>query len=245
MSLQFRPFYFLTLIFLTNDCTIQHGIIHKVQDGETVLEISHLYDAEVEDVLKANPAIESNELKEGDRILIPSGLMASPKRLKVEKDLELTYNPPPEPEPAPVPIQKKTPRPKKPARPKYTKKVQLALAWPAKGKILSPFGLRHNKMHNGIDVQVSQGSTIQPALEGDVAYVGNGLAGYGDLVILRHDNNFFSVYAYLGKIKVKKGDHVQPGSVLATSTQKGGISFYHFEIRQGKRALNPMNFLSK
>ena len=103
--------------------------------------------------------------------------------------------------------------------------------------------MRNEKMHNGIDIRVEKDPGVYASAPGDVAYVGNEVEGYGNLVILRHGRKTFSIYAYLGEIFVKKDQKVETGHKLAQVVgEKGG--FFHFEIRRAKQALDPSRLLA-
>ena len=119
----------------------------------------------------------------------------------------------------------------------------LRFLWPAKGKVISTYGKKDQKMHNGIDIRTSPGGDVRASEVGTVVFSGNELAGYGNLVILRHRPKIYSVYAYLSKIIVKKGDTVTQGQVIAKVGSSASDSFFHFEIRNGKQALDPMKHL--
>ena len=99
-------------------------------------------------------------------------------------------------------------------------------------------------MHNGIDIKVAPDSPIRAAADGEVAYRGREIAGYGDLLILKH-GRLFTVYAYLGPISAIKGDQVKAGQVIARALSGSRSSFIHFEIRQGRTALDPLKYLSR
>jgi murein DD-endopeptidase MepM/ murein hydrolase activator NlpD len=91
-----------------------------------------------------------------------------------------------------------------------------------------------------------EGTPIKAAENGIVAYAGNELKGYGNLVLVRHDNGFVSAYANNSELKVKKGDNVKRGQVIAASGQTGNVSSpqLHFELRKGSTPVDPMGFLS-
>ena len=118
--------------------------------------------------------------------------------------------------------------------------------WPARGHILKSFGEKGGEKSDGINIALPEGTPIKAAENGVVAYAGNELKGYGNLVLVRHDNGFVSAYANNSELKVKKGDSVKRGQVIAASGQTGNVSSpqLHFELRRGSTPVDPMGFLS-
>ena len=118
--------------------------------------------------------------------------------------------------------------------------------WPVKGTIVSKFGAVGKGVNNdGINIRAAKGTTVKAADEGVVAYSGNGLKGYGNLVLIKHDDGWITAYAHNDKLFVKKGQKVRKGEKIATVGNTGGVnsSQLHFETRAGKTALNPLNYL--
>ncbi len=123
---------------------------------------------------------------------------------------------------------------------------QLALRWPLHGKIISGFGPKENGLKNeGINIAVPEGTNIQAAEGGVVAYAGNELKGYGNLVLIRHEGGYVTAYAHAAKLLVKKGDIVKRGTIIAVAGQTGAVQSpqLHFEVRKGATALDPQKFL--
>jgi murein DD-endopeptidase MepM/ murein hydrolase activator NlpD len=119
--------------------------------------------------------------------------------------------------------------------------------WPVKGRVISDFGTRPDGGHNdGIDVAVPQGTSVKAAENGVVAYAGNELKGYGNLVLIRHANNWVSAYAHNEEIMVKRGDKVRRGQIIAKAGATGAVSqpLVHFELRKGSRPVDPTKYMS-
>jgi len=119
--------------------------------------------------------------------------------------------------------------------------------WPVKGRVIADFGARPDGGHNdGIDVAVPQGTLVKAAENGVVAYAGNELKGYGNLVLVRHANNWVSAYANNQEILVKRGDKVRRGQVIAKAGATGAVSQpqVHFELRKGSRPVDPTKYMS-
>jgi murein DD-endopeptidase MepM/ murein hydrolase activator NlpD len=119
--------------------------------------------------------------------------------------------------------------------------------WPVKGRVVADFGARPDGGHNdGIDVAVPQGTSVKAAENGVVAYAGNELKGYGNLVLVRHANNWVSAYANNEEILVKRGDKVRRGQIIAKAGATGSVSQpqVHFELRKGSRPVDPTKYMS-
>lgn len=113
-------------------------------------------------------------------------------------------------------------------------------SWPVKGTLLHSY-TRSNK---GIDIAGRFGQPVVAASSGRVVYAGGGLRGYGQLVILKHDNQYLSVYAYNSRLFVEEGDWVRRGQKIADmGSNQSGTDMLHFEIRRQGIPINPMNIL--
>jgi murein DD-endopeptidase MepM/ murein hydrolase activator NlpD len=122
------------------------------------------------------------------------------------------------------------------------------LRWPTTGRIVASFGGRPDGTHNdGINIAVPLGTDVHAAEAGVVAYAGNELKGYGNLVLLRHDNGWVTAYAHNDELLVKRGDKVKRGQVIAKAGKTGSVDRpqLHFELRQGSRPVDPIPYLEK
>lgn len=121
------------------------------------------------------------------------------------------------------------------------------LRWPIRGKIVSGFGPRSDGTHNdGINIAAPVGADVHAAEAGVVAYAGDELKGYGNLILLRHDNGWVTAYAHADEILVKRGDRVKRGQVVAKAGRTGQVDQpqLHFELRQGQKPVDPRPFLA-
>jgi murein DD-endopeptidase MepM/ murein hydrolase activator NlpD len=119
--------------------------------------------------------------------------------------------------------------------------------WPVTGHVIEAFGARSNGTTNdGINLAVPEGTPIRAAEDGVVAYSGNELKGYGNLVLIRHADNYVSAYANASELLVKRGDSVRRGQVIARSGQTGNVTSpqLHFEIRKGSTPVDPRKLLA-
>ena len=118
--------------------------------------------------------------------------------------------------------------------------------WPVRGKIISAYGPKEGGLYNdGINIAAPKGAPVKSAGDGIVAYVGNDLKTYGNLVLIRHDNGMMTAYAHLGAIKVKKNMSVRRGQTVGSVGSTGTVkaSQLHLEIRQGSKTYDPQKYL--
>ncbi|MBX9977930.1 MAG: M23 family metallopeptidase [Alphaproteobacteria bacterium] len=133
-------------------------------------------------------------------------------------------------------------QPQKPAAPASTGQLQ----WPVQGQVIKSFGVDQKGQRNdGINIAVPAGTAVKAVDNGVVAHVGNQHRGFGNLVLVKHAGGKISVYGHLKEASVKVGDSITVGQQVGTAGTSGGVSEpqVHFELRQGKTALNPVDHL--
>ncbi len=116
--------------------------------------------------------------------------------------------------------------------------------WPVRGTVISGFGMRDGNRHDGVDIKAGSGTPIHAASDGEVVYGGH-LRGYGNLMIIRHADRYYTTYAHNQKNLVAVGRHVKAGEVIALvgSTGRATGPHLHFEVRLGATARNPLFFM--
>ena len=203
---------------------------------------------------RANHLQTSSRLSVGDRLTIPYG----------GNDVASAYpaSAPQAAQERPAPLQKvaslaavhtanvaKEDQPQKPDAAVKTAEPNGAMPsfrWPVRGRVIAGFGSKPNGTQNdGINMAVPEGTPIKAADDGVVAYAGNELKGYGNLVLIRHANGFVSAYAHASEIMVKRGDTIKRGQVIAHAGQTGNVTSpqLHFEIRKGSTPVDPTQYL--
>jgi len=243
--------------------------VHVVARGETLMSISRRYHKHLREIAAANKIAADTRLKIGDRIVIPGVSVAPPQPAPV-----LAAAPKPHPphvvQPqriAQAPTPAPAPAPKVVAQPETTSSANLAAAgaqataeasvgaggaagpafrWPVRGRVITGFGPKPNgQQSDGIDLAVPEGTAVHAAEDGVVAYAGNELKGYGNLILIRHANGFVTAYAHASEILVKRNDTVHRGQVIAKSGQTGSVTSpqLHFEIRRGSAPVDPTQYL--
>ena len=124
---------------------------------------------------------------------------------------------------------------------------QVAFLWPLQGTFSSGFEENERKRHQGIDLLSPAGTAVRAAAAGVTLYAGDGIRGYGNMIILRHSDEFVSVYAHNEANLVAEGDRVDPGQVIARVGRTGRATapHLHFEIRRNNRAVDPLPLLGE
>jgi murein DD-endopeptidase MepM/ murein hydrolase activator NlpD len=122
-----------------------------------------------------------------------------------------------------------------------------AFVWPVRGHVLEGFGAGPDGTHNdGINIAAARGAAIEATDGGIVAYTGNELRGYGNLILIKHPGGWISAYAHCDLILVKPGQKVVRGQVIARVGSTGNVSApqLHFELRRGKKPVDPREYLA-
>ena len=120
--------------------------------------------------------------------------------------------------------------------------------WPLEGKVISRFGVKGKGLHNdGINLAAPRGTPVRAAQTGVVAYAGNELRGFGNLVLIRHSNGIMTAYAHNDELLVKQGQKVERGQKVAKVGSTGSVDTpqLHFEVRSGRDPIDPVKFLRR
>jgi len=121
-------------------------------------------------------------------------------------------------------------------------------SWPLRGKVIAGFGSAGKGLHNdGINIAAPAGTQVRAAENGVVAYAGNELKGFGNLLLIKHADGWTTAYAHNDKLLVARGDEVKQGQVIAVVGRTGNVDSpqLHFEVRKGTQAVDPMGLLEK
>ena len=226
--------------------------VHVVAPRETLSKISRLYGKSVRELAKANNISPNARLNVGDRLAIPGVRTSAAGSQSTPAVAESA------PAPAAAPSSAEPPQSAsvfKQVEPSMTEGAKNAeetgslpkFRWPANGRVITAFGPTTNGQQNdGINIAVPENTPVKAAEDGVVAYAGNELKGYGNLVLVRHPNGYVTAYAHAKELLVKRGDQVKRGQVIARSGQSGNVNApqLHFEIRKGAAPVDPTKFLS-
>jgi len=115
--------------------------------------------------------------------------------------------------------------------------------WPVSGKVITDFIASKG---TGINIEAPEGASVRAAENGQVIYVGSGVEGYGNLILIRHANGYVSAYAHLKGVSVSKGDNVTRGDSIGQAGMTGSVSRpqLHFELRKGATPVDPVPLLA-
>jgi murein DD-endopeptidase MepM/ murein hydrolase activator NlpD len=222
------------------------------------MALSRRYQKPLAELAKANKIEPHTLVKVGDRIVIP-GVRGTQAALKPAATVAEQPKPAAAPKVATVPAAPAatpsaamvTPAAHEPELPKTKADVTAGLPkfrWPVNGRVITAFGPKPSGQQNdGINVSVPEGTPIKAAEDGVVAYAGNELKTYGNLVLVRHSNGYVTAYAHASEIMVKRDDPVKRGQIIAKAGQTGNVAApqLHFEIRKGSTPVDPAPFLDK
>jgi len=232
--------------------------LHTTAAGDTIFSLSRKYKVTPQSIASANNLTLSTQLKIGQQIKIPAGSAPiantpAPQAQPLQKNVQTVPTTAPQQlvqnENVPAPENVGMVRPNTPPAVNDTRAPNAAptFHWPVRGRILSAYGKKPNGQQNdGINVSVPEGTAIRASEDGVVAYAGNELKGFGNLVLIRHADNWVTAYAHLGAIDVKKDQKIKRGEVIAKAGQTGGVTSpqLHFEIRKGSSPVDPEKHLS-
>ena len=235
--------------------------VHVVNHGDTLLSIARRNHVSVAELARANNLDQSAKLSLGMKLNVPGAKtavaapVAPPAAIAAVQPAAAA---PPATKMAAVDPQQKarlaqattTPEELSPETPAKAAEATGALPtfrWPVRGKVITSYGAKTNgKANDGINLAVPEGTPVKAAEDGVVAYSGNELKGYGNLVLIRHSNGYVTAYAHASELLVKRGDTIKRGQIIAKSGQSGevGSPQLHFEIRKGSSPVDPLQFLN-
>jgi len=191
------------------------GIVHIIQQGQTLTDISRSYAIPVETLSEANDLTDRSMIFAGDRLLIPGATTSFWNNVVV-----------------------------------LSRGIPSQFIWPLEGEVVSQYGPRIHPVlgnaenHDGIDIDVPEGTTVRAAAGGDVFFYGEE-PGYGNLLIIEHAGGFYSLYGHLADSFVFTGQYVEMGQAVAQSGNTGISSgpHLHFELRNREYPIDPERYL--
>ena len=237
--------------------------VHIVNRGDTLMSIARRNHVPVADLAKANNLDTTAKLSLGMKLNVPGAKnAAAPVTQPVAPVQQLAAVAPPVAKPGTPAAQQQSARLVQPTanveektvvaeapavKPSEATGALPTFRWPVRGKVITTYGAKTNgKSNDGINLAVPEGTPVKAAEDGVVAYSGNELKGYGNLVLVRHSNGYVTAYAHASELMVKRGDTIKRGQIIAKSGQSGevGSPQLHFEIRKGSSPVDPLQFLN-
>lgn len=193
------------------------------------------------ELMRANGITPPYTIVIGQELAIPAGAGSAASTSAVASRDD---NPPPRATPAPKRV---TPA-QIAALPSPPPRSGRIFQWPVSGKVALGFGRQAGGSHNdGINISAPRGSSVVAAENGIVAYAGNELRGFGNLLLIKHADGFMTAYAHNQQLLVERGQKVNKGQVIARVGSSGSVATpqLHFEIRRGRTAVDPLRYLPR
>lgn len=213
--------------------------VHVVQKGETLFSLAFRYGWDHKALASANRIKPPYTIFPGQKLNVAHGIPAH-LRGPVKGSNKLTNKPSPDYGDAPSAYKK----PNK-GTSAAIKTEEVAWSWPAKGELIAKFSTK-DPVSKGIDIKGRLGEPVMAAAAGSVVYAGSGLLGYGNLVILKHNDDYLSAYAHNKRLLVKEGQLVKVGQAIAEIGSSGTDKVkLHFEIRRRGKPVDPLRYLPK
>ena len=232
--------------------------VHRVRRGDNVARLAKYYGTTSRQLIAANTLKPPFTLREGQTLKVPGqpSVPVEPTPV-VEPVVVVAALPTPVVTAVALPAPEATPRAALPevVDPEVTRQAQQAtppalsgegFLWPLTGRILSSYGDKPNGQRNeGINIAATQGAAIRAAEHGIVVHAGDSIPGFGRMLLIRHADNFTTLYAHTSAIGVRIGDRVDRGQVVAWAGDTGDVkrAQVHFELRTGTKAIDPTDHL--
>lgn len=223
----------LAVILFCSTCGSPYGIYHRVKPGENLYRIARTYQVELQELAELNNITDASMIRTGQKVFIPG----ASRQLDVVVPSQETGGG------EKVVVARGGDRGPAPAESIEVKKG--LFEWPVSGEVTSPYGMRKGRPHDGIDISAPEGTPVQAAASGRVIFSSDEIKSYGNLIIIKHEGRFSTVYAHNQKNLVKEGDFVEKGQTIAKVGRTGRATapHLHFEVRHGKKPRNPVFFL--
>jgi len=225
---------------------LPQGRLHTVQSGEYLAVIGKRYGVDAFSIARINGIGSPYTIFPGQQLRIPRtgggsvAVASAPPRATTPEATPRTT-----PSSKTVTPTRTTSAPAKADVPQPPKRSG-TFSWPLKGKVISAYGPKDKGLHNdGVNIAAPRGSQVKAAENGVVAYAGNEIRGFGNLLLIKHDGGWVTAYAHNDQLLVKRGDSVARGQVISKVGSTGSVSTpqLHFELRKGSNAVDPNKYM--
>jgi murein DD-endopeptidase MepM/ murein hydrolase activator NlpD len=231
--------------------TVPGGRVHTVKSGETGLAIAAAYGVPWSQVVALNKLKAPYVLEVGQKLMLPSAKQVAQmciedraRAFDLNIDDIITGGAPAAPAAkAAAPKPGGTPRP---APPPAATGPAPPFGWPVDGRILSGFGPKPGgRFNDGVNLKASQGAAVRSAGDGTVAYAGDAIPGFGNLILITHANGYVTAYGHNEALLVTRGKKVARGEVIARAGMTGAVTEpqVHFEIRKNRVPVDPVKII--
>lgn len=214
------------------------GVYYRSRPGEDLAKIAQKYHVSLQDLAEENNIEDPSEIRPGKSIYIPGVTPSSFGRI-IEEERRKSGLPPTRKREATKQVASTLPA-------TLIETDHGRFRWPLEGEISSGYGIRHGRRHDGVDIRAKVGTPVASAENGEVVFAKR-MRGYGNLILIKHDDDFFTVYAHNSANLVKVGKKVKKGDVIAKVGRTGRTTgpHLHFEVREGSKTRNPLFFLPR
>jgi murein DD-endopeptidase MepM/ murein hydrolase activator NlpD len=225
--------------------------IHTVKPGETGIAIARAYGVPWTELAALNSLAPPYVIRVGQPLRLPSRQAVEARSVEeraraftIDMDTLITGAEPASPAAGP-PQRTATPAPRPSPRPELPGDAPPFL-WPADGRVIAGFGPKPaGRFNDGVNLRVNAGSPVRAAADGTVAYAGDAITGFGNLLLIRHANGWVTAYGHNEALLVTRGQMVKAGEPVARAGSTGAVTEpqLHFEIRRGRVAVDPLTLL--
>lgn len=225
---------------------------HVVKHGESLYTVAWIYDLDVAKLERLNHLTSPDYIREGQKVYLKRQAPNTKPTLQAKNAYPKQSYPTQQPTLQVMPAEPTRNAASTAKAPENINKRQENQSgqsnWlkPAEGKITKPFSTQKHDYHKGIDITGRLNDPIYAAKSGKVVYSGEGLRGYGKLIIIKHDETFLSAYAHNHTLLVKEGDQIQQGAQIAKmgNTDSPSVKL-HFQIRKNGQPVDPLPYLNQ
>ncbi len=230
---------------------LPHPQEYKVKYGDSLYKISRLFGVDSSEIARLNNLRSPYIVRVGQVLRLPSVTRKTQAKKVIKKPLTspksaLVNDGIPVPQGKPNQYVKPKSINVSRVRTKAPKRASSKFLRPVRGKIISNYGAKKSGLHNdGINILAARGTLVKSAENGVVVYAGNALKGSGNLILVRHDNQWMSAYAHLDAMSVRKGQVIKRGASIGRVGSTGSVDRpqLHFEIRRATSAMNPIKYM--
>lgn len=227
---------------------------YTVQDGDTLYGVSRLFHTSVTNISRLNKLSSPYIIHKGDVLRVPSSVTkvdladdeyAGKTYVADSRQKQLDNVETPDRKPV---YTRKTASKVKSYKHRPEPRTSSRFLRPVSGNVISRFGPKKDSLHNdGVNIKAAKGASVRAAENGVIVYADDELEGYGNLVLVKHADNFVTAYAHMHKTLAKKGAKVKRGEVIGTVGSTGNVNTpqLHFEVRKGSKALDPQKYMGK
>ena len=222
---------------------------YRARSGDTLNTVASMFGVSAAQLVAVNNIPAPYRLQPGQDLRIPGAYRqqgASPSAVIPTERVNAARDLPPVSPRRSIANAREDKQGGRPVQQQIVLQTPSSFVWPVRGRVISGYGPKDDGLYNeGINIAAPRGTPVAAAADGMVAYVGNDLKSYGNLVLIRHGGGTMTAYAHLASMSARKGAAVRRGQVIGTVGATGAVpaSQLHFEIRHGSKTCDPRQYL--